>query len=77
MIRKNVHRFRSDKNSCLLALPGTTNLHGGVFISARTDLTKVLEGNYLYFDTAKSQWIRSGKACGSNSNFGLRDKQKK
>ena len=50
-------------------------IRGGIFISARNDVTKVLEGNYLYFDTAKSEWVRSGKACGLNSNFGIREKQ--
>lgn len=75
MISKNVHRFRSDKNTCLLALLNTASLQGGVFIFARSDVTEVLEGNYLYFDTAKSEWVRSGKACGLNSNFGIREKQ--
>ena len=74
-IRSNVHRFLIDRNSCLLALPNTTSDHGGVFISARSDKTKILEGNYLYFDTAASKWIRSGKACGLHSNYGIRENQ--
>jgi hypothetical protein len=63
-IRPNVHRFFIDRNSCLLSLPNSTSSHGGVFISARNEETKILGGNYLYFDVATSTWVRSGKACG-------------
>ena len=34
-----------------------------------------LEGCYLYFDEIEYRWIRSGKAAGRGSNFGIRDDQ--
>jgi len=57
-ITPGIHVLSTSKNTCLLASPGNGN---GVFLDARSEQTRVLEGNYLYYDTLSSQWIRSGK----------------
>jgi len=46
-------------NDCLLADPPA-------FLKATTPTGKVLEGCYLYYDTNNREWIRTGKAVGSN-----------
>ena len=48
-----------DDTQCLLACTHT-------FLDARKTTEKKLEGCYLYFDLNTGQWIRSGKAIGSN-----------
>jgi len=48
-----------DLNACLLADPSA-------FKKATTPTGKMMEGCYLYYDTNDGQWIRSGKAVGSN-----------
>ena len=47
----------------------------GVFLDARNESKKELEGCYLYFDEVEYRWIRSGKAAGRGSNFSIRDDQ--
>ena len=50
-----------DSNQCLLA---------GInaFLKAKSNPTTALEGSYLYWDCNNQEWIRSGKAVGSNFN---------
>ena len=57
-----------DSTQCLLACHGT-------FIDARKPSGKKMEGCYLYFDVNTGEWIRSGKAIGSN--FETRDSEHK
>ena len=71
-ITPGIHVLSTNKNTCLLASPGNGN---GVFLDARSEQTRVLEGNYLYYDTLSSEWIRSGKVSGMNTDFGTRDSQ--
>lgn len=42
-------------------------------MDARVEPYKKLVGNYLYYDSVKLQWIRSGKVSGKELNFGTRD----
>ena len=57
-----------DHSQCLL----TSNAS---FLKAISNQEAKLEGCYLYYDSNNGEWIRSGKAVGSN--FGLRHGQHK
>jgi hypothetical protein len=70
-IKPKLYTVKSDTSRCLLATPNA----GGIFLDARDESKKELEGCYLYYDEIDSKWIRSGKAAGRGSNFGIRDEQ--
>ena len=55
-----------DNNQCLLAATSA-------FLRATSNVEARMEGCYLYYDLNNEEWIRSGKAIGSN--FGTRHKQ--
>ena len=73
-LKKSVHQEATSRSTCLLAHPNAA-MHGGLFCDAREEANKSLEGNYLYYNVAYYKWIRSGKACGTNTCFGNRDNQ--
>ena len=57
-----------DHNQCLLAEPKS-------FLKATSNQEANMEGCYLYYDNNNDEWIRSGKATGSN--FGKRHQEHK
>ena len=70
-MKQKLNTVKSDLARCLLSIPMSV----GVFLDARNESKKELEGCYLYFDEIEYRWIRSGKAAGRGSNFGIRDDQ--
>lgn len=73
-IQKDIHKFQTNSNTTLLANPVDAGGSGN-FMIATTGRYESCIGNYLYFDSVKMMWIRSGKVSGRNTNFKKRHEE--
>ena len=66
-VRKDLTTAKRDFEECLLA-----GVSKGSFISIETIEVRNMEGCYLWYDTERECWVRSGKAVGADRSFGVR-----